>query len=117
ISSVTTLPQVEIAYAYAGASGAAIDAFVASGAKGIVIAGVGRGGASSDESEAIGKAVKAGVVVVVTTRTGSGRVGGGGERTMGAGDLNAQKARVLLMLALTRTSDAKEIRKIFEENQ
>ncbi len=117
ISAVQTLPKVEIAYAYAGADSVAIDAFVAAGAKGIVIAGVGRGGSSALQGQAISRAVKKGVVVVTTTRAGAGRVGDGGDTRIGAGDLNAQKARVLLMVALTKTTNLAELKKIFEENQ
>jgi len=55
---------------------------------------------------------------VTSTRTGSGRVPvGTGGNTIGSGDLNPQKARILLMLALSRTSDPAQIRKIFAENQ
>jgi L-asparaginase len=56
----------------------------------------------------------------MSSRTGSGRVpvGGSNERgQLGAGDLNPQKARVLLMLALTRTTAPREIARIFEANQ
>jgi L-asparaginase len=57
-------------------------------------------------------------VVVITTRTGSGRV----IRTAGhvkagfvAGDnLSPQKARILLQLALTITNDVEKIQRLFE---
>jgi L-asparaginase type II len=117
ISDVQELPRVDIAYAYAGADSAAIDAFVAAGAKGIVVAGVGRGGASASQGRALDRASKKGVVVVSTTRTGAGRVGDGSDASVGGGDLNAQKARILLMLALTRTTKVADIKKIFAENQ
>jgi L-asparaginase len=125
ISNVKELPRVDIAYTYSGADGAAIDAFVAAGAKGIVTAGAGRGGTTRGMSEAIGRAIQKGVIVVAGSRVGSGSVpvGTGVRRdgttpsTIGAGDLNVQKARVLLMLALTRTSNAKDIAKIFAERQ
>ena len=58
-------------------------------------------------------------VVVRSNRTGSGRVvplPGYDARGMIAGDtLNPQKARILLMLALTKTRDLEEIRRIFRE--
>lgn len=125
ITSVTELPRVDIAYAYAGADGAAVDAFVAAGARGIVIAGVGRGGTTAGMREAIDRALARGVIVVTGSRAGAGSVavgsgarrGGGGNATVGAGDLTPQKARILLMLALTRTSDARGIAKVFGENQ
>jgi len=125
ISAVKELPRVDIAYTYSGADGAAIDAFVAAGAKGIVTAGAGRGGTTRGMSEAIGRAMQKGVIIISGSRTGSGSVpvGTGVRRDgktaspIGAGDLNVQKARVLLMLALTRTSDAGAIAKIFAERQ
>ena len=118
ISEVKELPRVDIIYSYAGADSVAIDAVVAAGAKGLVIAGVGRGGMTSSQSAAARRAVAQGVIVVTSTRTGSGRVPVGTTGNMiGSGDLNPQKARVLLALALTRTSDPAQIRKIFAENQ
>jgi len=104
---------------------AAIDAFVAAGAKGIVVAGSGRGATTGGERQAIDRALSKGVIVVVGTRTGSGTVpvgegvrgANGAASTIGTGDLNPQKARVLLMLALTRTTDRREVAKIFQANQ
>ncbi|MDB4888719.1 MAG: L-asparaginase 2 [Gemmatimonadetes bacterium] len=118
IRGVKDLPRVDIIYSYAGADSVAIDAVVAAGAKGIVIAGVGRGGMTSSQSDAARRAADKGVIVVTSTRTGSGRVPVGTKGdSIGSGDLNPQKARVLLALALTRTSNPAEIRKIFNENQ
>lgn len=55
-----------------------------------------------------------GVVVVIGSRTGSGRVSGGNRGSIAAGDLNVQKARVLLMLALSRGSSAEDVAKLFK---
>ena len=64
------------------------------------------------------RAATRGVIVVTSTRTGSGGVPiGQSVNGTGAGDLNPQKARVLLALALTQTSDLEEIRKICAANQ
>jgi L-asparaginase len=118
ISAVRVFPRVDIAYSYAGADSVVIDALVAAGAKGLVIAGVGRGNMPAEQARAVERASKQGVIVVAATRTGSGRVPSEGlNGLIGAGDLNAQKARVLLMLALTRTSDPAQIASIFEKNQ
>lgn len=123
LAKVTELPRVDVVYSYVGADGAAIDAFVAAGAKGLVIDATGRGSIPPTQYEAIGRALAKGVVVVSASRTGAGTVEVGmGERggrasIVGAGDLNAQKARVLLMLALTRTSDPKEVAAVFRANQ
>ena len=126
LAGVTELPRVDVAYTYVGADGAAIDAFVAAGAKGIVVAGAGRGGTTSGMSDAINRALAKGVVVVRGSRAGSGSVvvgtgasrrANGGPSTVGTGDLNVQHARVLLMLALTKTSDPREIARVFAEHQ
>lgn len=125
ISALRELPRVDIAYVYGGADGAAIDAYVAAGAKGIVIAGAGRGGMTRGMGDAVTRALQKGVIVVTGSRAGSGSVpvstgvrrDGRAPSTIGAGDLNVQKARVLLMLALTRTTDVREIARIFTERQ
>ena len=118
VSAVRELPRVDVIYSYPGADSVAIDAVVGAGAKGLVIAGVGRGGMTGSQSGAVRRAAAQGVLVVTSTRTGSGRVPvGTGGNTIGSGDLNPQKARILLMLALSRTSDPAQIRKIFAENQ
>jgi L-asparaginase type II len=125
ISAVHELPRVDIAYSYAGSDGAEVDAFVAAGAKGIVVAATGRGSIPPQQRRAVERAMAKGVIVVVGTRTGSGTVPvGEGVRgssatptSIGSGDLNPQKARVLLMLALTKTTDHREVAKIFQANQ
>lgn len=117
ISAIAELPRVDIIYAYPGADSVAIDAVVAAGAKGIVVAGLGRGGVNAAQGSALRRASDRGVVVVMSSRTGSGAVPLGRGNTVGAGDLNPQKARVLLSLALTRTSDLSGVRRIFAENQ
>jgi L-asparaginase/Glu-tRNA(Gln) amidotransferase subunit D len=112
-----------VVYVYPGADSVAIDAFVAAGARGLVIAGAGRGATTPEQRRALEQARDRGVVIVISSRTGSGPVpvgegdGDDGGRAIGAGDLNPQKARVLLMLALTRTSDPKEVARIFVANQ
>jgi len=118
ISGVSELPRVDVVYSYAGADSVPIDALVAAGAKGIVVAGVGRGNIAPGQGAALRRARERGVIVVVTTRTGSGGVPvRRGDGMIGAGDLNAQKARVLLTLALSRTTDPAEVARIFESQQ
>ena len=117
IGRLDALPRVEIAYAYAGSDGAAIRAFTAAGAKGIIIAAFAPGMATPGDTEAINDAVKAGVAVVLSTRAGSGvALDGSKARALGvltADNLNPQKARLLLALALTVASEPDEIRRIF----
>lgn len=107
-----SLPRVDIVFSYPGSDGALVDAAVAAGARGIVIATMGRGGLTPGQQEALERALRTGVWVVRSSRTLSGRVpvGSDGERmngwspgrgvAFGADDLTPQKARVLLMLAL-----------------
>lgn len=114
LSTIQELPRVDIVYSYGGADSVLIDAAVAAGAKGIVVAGVGGGGATPAQTVALQRARDKGVIVVSGSRTGSGRVRPSATQ-IAAGDLNVQKARILLMLALTRTSDRAEIARIFEQ--
>ncbi|MDQ0885564.1 L-asparaginase type II [Paenibacillus sp. V4I9] len=105
------LPTVEIVYSYQEASSGAIRGFVADGAKGIVTAGTGAGGISAQMSAARSEAIKQGVVFVTTTRTGSGTMYPGTTDGIFAGDsLNAQHARLMLLLSLAFSSDYNTIK-------
>ena len=118
IVALDALPRVDIVYAYVGSDGTAVRAFVAAGARGIVSAGFAPGFSGPTDSEALVEAVKQGVVVVQSTRAGSGRTFRGTRaREQGfliADNLNPQKARLLLALALSVTDDPAEITRIFE---
>ncbi|HWA86361.1 MAG TPA: asparaginase domain-containing protein [Opitutus sp.] len=117
--AATRLPRVEIIHAHAGLGRELIDAAVKAGARGLVIAGVGDGNLAAPALAAAADAARAGVAVVRSSRTGGGVV----ERNIEidddrlgfvvADELNPQKARVLLMLALTRTSDPRALQEIF----
>jgi L-asparaginase len=117
ISALEALPRVDISYSYAGADGTAIRAFAAAGARGIVSAGFAPGFSSPGESEALKDAVAQGIVVVQSTRAGSGRTFQStrlkANGLLIADNLNPQKARILLALALTVTRDPDEIMRIF----
>ena len=117
IRGLDALPRVDIAYSYTGADGTAIRAFTAAGARGIVSAGFAPGFAGPGDFAALEEAHAAGVIVMQCTRAGSGRMFKG-KRLREAGflitdNLTPQKARLLLSLALTRTSDPAEIERIF----
>ena len=118
IRTLDALPRVDIVYAYVGGDGTAARAFLAAGARGIVSAGFAPGSPGTAEAEVLREAVGNGVVVVQSTRAGSGRTFLGTKaRERGflvADNLNPQKARLLLALALTRTADPAEINRIFE---
>ena len=113
------LPRVDIAYSYAGADGAAIQAFVAAGARAIVSASLAPGMTTPAETDVLLEARRRGVLVVISSRAGSGRVLPRAllrERGFVVADnLNPQKARVLAMLALTRTGDVDDVQRIFEK--
>ncbi len=114
---MNALPRVDILYSYAGSDGAAVDAFVSAGAKGIVSASLAPGYCTPGEVEALDRAVDRGVVVAQSTRVGSGRLVptnyGRAKSCVLADNLTPQKARVLLMLALAQTSDPAEIQRMF----
>jgi L-asparaginase/glutamin-(asparagin-)ase len=119
ISKLDALPQVDIVYGYANVSPVALDALVAAGAKGIIHAGVGDGSLASKVLPSLTAARKQGVLIVRSARVGQGIVARNGEANDDKLDfvvsdtLNPQKARILLMLALTKTSDSKEIQRMF----
>ncbi len=120
------LPRVDVIYAHVGSDSVLVDAAVAAGARGLVLASVGRGGTPPGQGRALRRAVDRGVIVAVSTRTGSGRVGqvfsadsqvtiAGQSRgvMIAAQDLNPQKARILLMLALASRYDARRTAELF----
>ena len=113
VSKLESLPQVDVVYGYQEASRAPIDSLVAEGVKGIVYAD-----SSPSFSKAFAAAQAKGVVLVQSDRKGSGRVitseRSSGRGMVSADNLNAQKARILLRLALTKTTDAREIQRIFD---
>ena len=104
VRGLDALPRVDIAYAYAGADGTAIDAFVAAGARGIVTAGFAPGYVTPAMTKAMEAAVAQGVVVAMSSRAGSGRAGkttrGRKSGFITADNLTPQKARILLSLSL-----------------
>jgi len=120
------LPRVDILSFFTGADGRYIKFASEDGAEGIVIVATGLGHVNPAVHDAIEAALKAGVTVVMSTRVHQGRVQpvysfkGGGvplkeKGVILADDLNPQKARILLMLALTKTKDPKEIQKFFDK--
>jgi L-asparaginase len=115
-----TLPRVDVIYAHAGMSPDLIDAAVANGAKGLVIAGVGDGNMTTPALDAVKRAIAKEVVVVRSSRVGSGFIRRNIEvdddkiGTAASQELNPSKARVLLKLALTQTSDPKQVQQIFD---
>ena len=127
VGQTRRLPRVDIVMAYQGASGDLVRAAVDRGADGIVIAGAGAGATSGGQRDAIAYAYEHDVLVVFTTRTGSGRIAPRRPtpedatadtpprlRVSGE-DLAPVKARVLLMLGLMVTDEVGEIQRMFGE--
>ena len=120
VAAGQTLPRVDIIYAHAGMSPDLIDAAVANGAKGLVIAGVGDGNMTTPALDAVKRAIAKGVVVVRSSRVGDGfirrniEVDDDKTGTVASKELNPSKARVLLKLALTQTSDPKQVQQLFD---
>lgn len=119
IEQIQSLPEVNIVYTYGNMNRIPYDAYVAAGTKAIVHAGFGNG-SIPDYLDAVLKEVRArGVFVVRTTRTGSGAVVRNGETNddendyIVVDDQNPAKARLLMTLALTKTSDTRELQRIF----
>lgn len=121
VSKLTKLPKVEIVYSHANDTDAFVNTAVQIGAEGIIHAGVGNGNLYPSTQEALANAVKKGVVVARSSRVGSGETTQDSEvddKKLGfitTDNLNAQKARILLMLALTKTKDSKKIQEYFLE--
>jgi L-asparaginase len=119
VANVTKLPRVDILYAYDDMAPDLIDASVANGAKGIVIAGVGNGNMNKASLEAAARAAKKGVVIVRSSRVVTGAVGRNVEvnddemNFVASDELNPQKSRILLMLALVKPRTAAEIQNLF----
>jgi L-asparaginase len=121
VDKSTVLPRVEIIMANENMDGALINAAAAAGAKGIVIAGVGNGNMTKAALDALAAQAKKGIVCVRASRVATGQVGRNVEvddDKMGfvaALDHNPQKSRVLLRLALLKTSDPKAVQRYFDE--
>jgi L-asparaginase len=118
LSRIQKLPRVDIIYTYAGADGALIEAAVNQKAEGLVIAGFPTGSGTPAMDEAVKRVVAKGIPVVMTNRGGMGRVTdtrASEARPLIWGDnLTPQKARILLMLALTTTKDPAQLQRIFQ---
>ncbi|EAJ1289159.1 type II asparaginase [Campylobacter jejuni] len=118
VSKLTSLPKVDILYSYSNdGSGVAAKALFEHGTKAIVVAGSGAGSIHKNQKDVLKELLKKGLKVVVSSRVVAGCVAvSDSDEKLGfisAEDLNPQKARVLLMLALTKTSDPKKIQEYF----
>ena len=119
VAGTAALPRVDIVYSYAGADGLLVDAVRTNGSDGLVVAGFGGGTYPPAVLRAAAIAAEEGMPVVLATRATAGRVVTTPQKEqlglMVCDNLLPQKARVLLMLALTATSDRSEIQQMFYE--
>ena len=121
VSAITQFPRVEIVYSYAQASPAPLLALVRDGVDGIIFAAPGAGSLSDAERDVIAKIAAMAVkpVLMRSSRTGNGRVTRRQNfdrlGVIPTDNLNPQKARILLMLALAKTRDPAEIARIFSQ--
>src|ERR1700756_350357 len=119
VSSVTKIPRVDVIFASVDMSPDLIDASVKDGAKGIVFAGVGNGNMNQASLDAAARAVKSGVVVVRSSRVPTGTVGRNVEVKddelgfVASDELNPQKSRILLALALLKPHTTQELQTMF----
>lgn len=120
VTGLDRLPRVDIVVAHAGMSTDLIDAAVAAGARGLVIAGVGSGNMNGRAITRLADAAANGVTVVRSSRVlrsmvlRNGEVDDDRHGFVAARDLNPAKSRVLLQLALTTTNDTQRIQEVFE---
>ena len=119
IAGIKALPKVGIAYGYSNVEGDVVDMMIEKDYKGIVYAGVGNGNIHKNVFPELEKARKDGIIVVRSSRVPTGattldaEVDDNKYEFVASWGLNPQKARILLMLALTKTDDWKAIQKYF----
>ena len=121
IDTIAALPNVGIAMGYEGVEPTAIEALGKSGVKALVHAGTGNGSVANRIVPYLQKVRADGAIVIRSARVPDGFVLRNAEQPddkydwVVAHDLRPQKARILAMVALTKTSDTKELQRIFWE--
>ncbi len=121
VTNLTSLPKVGIVYAYSNVDADVMNPFLTNGYQGVVHAGLGNGNYHKNVFPKLLEARKLGIIVVRSSRVPTGpttlydEVDDEKYQFVASWELNPQKARVLLMLALTRTKDWQTIQKYFEE--
>ncbi|QZA79899.1 type II asparaginase [Deefgea piscis] len=119
VAKLDSLPAVNIAYGSANANTLAIDAFAAAGDVGIVYAGTGNGSLAAPVRARLTELRQKGIHINRSSRISNGPTIRNGENNDDKTDftvadtLSPQKARILLMLALTKTKDSQEIQRMF----
>ena len=121
VTKLTSLPKVGIVYSYTNIEGDMMTPLLNNGYKGIIHAGVGNGNIHKNIFPSLIDARRKGIVVVRSSRVPTGpttldaEVDDAKYQFVASQELNPQKSRVLLMLALTKTTDWKQIQEYFNE--
>lgn len=121
IDTLDKLPQVDIVYAYGSVQPTALDALVSAGSQAIIHAGTGNGSVADRMVPALQRARAGGVLIVRASRVPYGFVLRNAEQPddkydwVVAHDMRPEKARILTMLALTKTRDTRELQRMFWE--
>ena len=119
VRGMTSLPRVEVVLSYANADGVMIEAAARAGAKGIVSAATGAGRPTPAQDDAFDRAYREhGMIMCLCSRVASGRVvrSPGLKRRgfVAADNLQPWKARILLSLGLSKTTDADNLQRMFD---
>lgn len=119
IDHLEDLPKVDILYTYSNdGSGVAAKALFENGTQALVIAGSGSGNIHENQKNILKELMKKDLIVAISSRIQAGEVILSKEdEDLGficAQNLNPQKARILLMLALTKTKNSKIIQNFFQ---
>ena len=121
VTKLTSLPKVGIVYSYSNIEADMMTPLLNNGYKGIIHAGVGNGNIHKNIFPSLIDARRKGIVVVRSSRVPTGPTTLDAEvddakcQFVASQELNPQKSRVLLMLALTKTTDWKQIQEYFNE--
>ena len=121
VTHLTSLPKVGIVYSYSNIEADMVTPLLTHGYKGIIHAGVGNGNIHKNIFPVLTDARRKGILVVRSSRVPTGpttldaEVDDAKYQFVASQELNPQKSRVLLMLALTKTTDWKLIQQYFNE--
>ena len=121
VTHLNALPKVGIVYSYSNIEADMVTPMLNNGYKGIIHAGVGNGNIHQNIFPVLTDARQKGILVVRSSRVPTGpttldaEVDDAKYQFVASQELNPQKSRVLLMLALTKTTDWKQIQQYFNE--
>lgn len=121
VSNLNALPKVGIVYSYSNVYADSVEPFLVNGYQGIIHAGVGNGNIHKNVFPVLERARQQGILVVRSSRVPTGATTQDAEvddvkyQFIASQELSPQKSRILLMLALTRTTDWRQIQQYFNE--